>query len=169
MKKALLILLCAGLSAPAMAQIVTTEQLSEVTVYATNYKYLNNVETGEVASVPVQMLERKVAAFNLKDSDFYSDDYDLYQIQFYIPEGKILAAYDKDGNILRTVERFKDITLPMSVRDAVADRFPGWTITKDVYVVNYHEKKGANKTYKLKLENGDETLRVKIDHMGNFL
>ncbi len=169
MKKALLILLCAGLSAPAMAQVVTTEQLTEVTVYATNYKYLNNVETGEVASIPVQMLERKVAAFNLKDSDYYSDDYDLYQIQFYIPEGKILAAYDKDGNILRTVERFNDITLPAAVRDAVAERFPGWTITKDVYIVNYHEKKGANKTYKLKLENGDEKLRVKIDHMGHFM
>lgn len=169
MKKALLILLCLGLSAPAMAQIVKTEQLSEVTVYATNYKYLNNVDSGEVASIPVSMLEKKVAAFNLKDSDFYSDDYDYYQIQFYIPEGKILAAYDKDGNILRTVERFDDITLPVSVRDAVADRFPGWTITKDVYLVNYHQKKGANKTYKLKLENGDETLRVKIDQMGNFL
>ena len=169
MKKALLILLCLGLSAPTMSQIVKTEQLSEVTVYATNYKYLNNVDSGEVASIPVSMLEKKVAAFNLKDSDFYSDDYDYYQIQFYIPEGKILAAYDKDGNILRTVERFDDITLPVSVRDAVADRFPGWTITKDVYLVNYHQKKGANKTYKLKLENGDETLRVKIDQMGNFL
>ena len=53
--------------------------------------------------------------------------------------------------------------------DPDADRFPGWTITKDVYLVNYHQKKGANKTYKLKLENGDETLRVKIDQMGNFL
>ncbi|MGB5820745.1 MAG: nicotinate-nucleotide adenylyltransferase [Saonia sp.] len=169
MKKVVLGLLAIGLTLPACGQVIKTEQLSEVIVYATNYKYLNNVNTQEVASIPVEMLERKVAAFNLKDSEFYQDDYDLYQISFYIPEGKILAAYDSDGKLIRTAERFKDISLPTAVREAVLDRFPQWVITKDVYLVNYHEDKGATKRYKLKLKNGDEIIRVKVDEKGEFL
>ncbi|MDG1572032.1 nicotinate-nucleotide adenylyltransferase [Robiginitalea sp. M366] len=169
MKKLLLGLLCIGLTTPALAQIVKTEKLSEVTVYATNYKYLSSVANEEPAAIPVKMLERKVAAFDLENSEFYEDDYNYYQIRFYIPEGSILAAYDKDGNIIRTIERFDNIALPNSVRLAVVDRFPGWEITKDVYRVNYHQNKGAVKTYKLTLENGDKRLRVKIDDRGNFL
>lgn len=169
MKKTLIGLLIFGLTTQAFSQIVKTEELSEVTVYATNYKYLNDVNTEEVASLPVKMLERKVASYDVKNSDFYQDDYDLYHITFFIPEGKILAAYDKDGKLIRTAEKFKDINLPNSVKEAVLDRFPEWTITKDIYLVNYHDAKGTNKKYKLKLENGDKTLRVKVDETGKFL
>jgi len=169
MKKLLFGLLTLGLVFPMQSQIIKTEELSEVVVYATNYKYLNSIDTEEEASIPVEMLRRKVAAFNVKDSEFYQDDYDLYNISFFIPEGKILAAYDKDGKIIRTAEKFKNINLPLSVKEAVADRFPGWTITKDVYLVRYVDDKGVTKKYKLKLENGDKVLRVKVDENGAFL
>ena len=36
-------------------------------------------------------------------------------LRFYIPEGKVVAAYDSDGKILRTIEKFKDIDLPSDV------------------------------------------------------
>jgi len=139
MKKTLLGLLAIGLTIPMYAQIIKTEELSEVEVYATNYKYLNDMNSMEEASIPVKMLQNKVAAFNVKDSEFYQDDYDLYQINFFIPEGKILAAYDKDGKLLNTAERFKDINLPTAVKKAVVDRFPNWTITQDTYLVNYRD------------------------------
>ncbi len=169
MKKIVLGLLAIGLTTQAYTQIIKTEKLSEVTVYATNYKYLNSVNTEEAASIPVEMLERKVAAFDYKSSDFYQDDYDLYHITFFIPKGKILAAYDKDGKLVRTAEKFKNINLPMAVKKAVLDRFPEWSITKDIYLVNYHEDRGVNKKYKLKLENGDKILRIKVDEKGEFL
>ncbi|NNL08356.1 MAG: nicotinate-nucleotide adenylyltransferase, partial [Croceitalea sp.] len=58
------------------SQIIKTEELSEVVVYATNYKYLNDLNSQEVASIPVEMLQRKVAAFDIKSTDYYQDDYD---------------------------------------------------------------------------------------------
>lgn len=169
MKKLLCGLFILGLTIPTYAQIIKTEELSEVIVYATNYKYLNSMDMEEEASIPVEMLRRKVAAFNLKESEFYQDDYELYNINFYIPEGKILAAYDKDGKIIRTAERFKDINLPIPVREAILERYPKWTITKDIYLVHYRDDKGGSKKYKLKLENGDKVLRVKVDEKGKFL
>ncbi|MBT8184602.1 MAG: nicotinate-nucleotide adenylyltransferase [Eudoraea sp.] len=169
MKKILLGLVALGLTLPALAQETQTEELTGVTVYATNYKYLSNVSTEEVASVPVELLERKVATFDVKDSEFYQDDWGVYFINFYIPEGRILAAYDSEGKLLRTAERFKGIKLPKAVRKSVTERFPGWKITKEVYLVNYHDDMGVTKKYKLKLENGGKNLRVKVDESGEFL
>jgi hypothetical protein len=169
MKKILLGLLALGLTIPASAQETKTEELTEVTVYATNYKYLRNVNSEEVASVPVELLERKVASFDVKNSEFYQDDWGVYHINFFIPEGRVLAAYDGEGKLLRTAERFVDVNLPNAVKKAVSERFPEWKITKDVYLVNYHDDRGVTKKYKLKLENGDKVLRIKVDEKGEFL
>ena len=49
------------------------------------------------------------------------------------------------------------------------DRFPGWIVQEDVYLVRYHKDKGVNKTYKVTLVNGDKTLKLKLDEKGNFL
>ena len=166
MKRLLIGLLVLGLSPHLFAQV---EELSEVTVYATNYKYLNDVNTEEIASIPVKMLEREVANYDVKESELYHDDYDEYIISFYIPEGKILAAYDREGNILRTAEKFKNINLPMAVKEAVVGTYPNWSITEDIYLVTYFQNRGLEKKYKLKLENGNQMIRVKLDEKGNFL
>lgn len=169
MKNILFGLLVFGFFTQSYSQIIPTVELSEVSVYATNYKYLNDIDTGELASIPVKLLQQKVATYDIKSSEYYQDDYDLYNITFFIPEGKILAAYDADGKLLRTAEKFKDINLPTAVRKAIADRFPEWVITKDIYLVSFTDATGAKKTYKVKLENRDKMLRVKLNETGKFL
>lgn len=169
MRKILLGVLIIGLANPVFSQITKPEELSEVTVHATNYKYLTSANSKEVASVPVKKLEEMVANYDLKNSEFYQDEYDEYIITFYIPEGKILAAYDKNGKLLRTAERFEDVNLPRVLKESVALRFPGWTISKDLYMVTYFDKTGADKKYKIKLVNGDKSLRIKMNEKGEYL
>lgn len=170
MKKIIYGLIIFGLTIQTYGQI-RTEELSEVVISATNYKYLN--KTGlENASVPVALLEQKVAGFNIKDADFYVDEYGTYEVSFYIPDGYILASYDGQGNILRTAERFKDVALPQKVIESVARTYPGWTFANDVYLVNYHDAGDVGKItkrYKILLKNGDDRIRVKCDEEGNFL
>lgn len=150
------------------AQETPVEKLSEVVIVATNYKYLNEVDNKESA-INVRMLQHKLASFDLKNSDFYDDDYDEYIVSFYIPEGKILAAYDKNGKILRTVERYKNIKTIPTVIKSIAATYPGWTISKNIYKVTYHDDNGSKKMYKFKLEKNGNTIRVKTDEYGNFL
>ena len=168
MKKLIVGLFVIGLTSQAFAQITQVEQLSEVVVTAVNYKYLNAVDNSE-AAIPVQMLERKAAAYNVQEQEYYTDDFDFYQVSFFIPDGKIVAVYDPDGKIMRTIEKFNDIKLPTAVNNALAERFPNWEVVSDVYRVTYSESKGANKTYKLKLKNGDKTMKVKLSDDGEFL
>lgn len=158
-----LILLISGFSSISNAQIV----LPEVKIEAINYKYLNSV--GDAVALPVKRLQREVAAFDLKTSDFYEDEYDTYFISFYIPEGEILAAYDKDGKLLRTAEKYKNVKLPIPVAATVAKKYPGWGIAKDVYLVSYYETKGISKVFKLILENGNKRMRIKTNENGDII
>ena len=153
-----------GFTLPAIGQ----EILPEVTVKAVKYKYLNAVDQKDIAQ-PVKLLERRAAEYDVKSSEFYEEDYDTYFVSFYLPEGQVLAAYAKDGKLLHTAEKYKDVALPMAVRDAVVKRFPQWSITKDVYLVNYFEESGAKKTYKVTLQNGDKRMKVKTNEKGEFL
>ena len=168
MKKIIIGLLVFGFAFQSFAQI-RTEKLSEVVISATNYKYLNKVGLENV-DVDVTLLQQKVASFDLKNAEFYRDDYDTYSVDFFIPDGHILAAYDKDGNILRTVEKFKDVALPREVIESIAKQYPNWTFKKDSYLVNYHDATGnITKKYKITLENEDKRMKIKTDAEGNFL
>ncbi len=168
MKKLILVLFVLGLTGQVFSQITKVEELSEVVVTAVNYKYLNAIDSEE-AAIPVKLLERKAAAYNIQESDVYDDEYDYYTVSFFIPDGKIVAAYDEEGKILRTIEKFKNIKLPLAVSQAVLERFPNWEIISDVYLVHYTDEKGANKVYKLTLKNGDKRMKVKLDETGTYL
>ena len=169
MKKLMLWLMIFGLTTQFYAQVVNDGQLPEVVVKAVNYKYLNEVNEG-TASQPVKLLELEAANFDPRDSkDLFIDEYNYYKVSFYIPKGTIVAAYGKDGKIIKTIEKFKDVKPPKNVRNSIAKRFPGWIIADDVYKVTYHYKKGSNKMYKLMLKNGDKKMRVKTDENGRFL
>lgn len=165
MKKSILIILLIAISNQVYSQII---KLPEVTITAVNYKYLNAVDSDD-NDLTVQMLEEKVAMFDLKSYEYYNDEYDTHYLTFYIPDGKILAAYDKDGKLIRTIEKFKNVKLPKEVKEAIATRFPNWGMVSDVYKVSFHKNNDvAKKQYKVVLENGDKRMKVKLDEEGNF-
>lgn len=168
MKKLIISLFLVGFVTQQYAQNLQTEQLNEVFIVATNYKYLDDISAEDVA-IPVKELQRRAATYNVKNLDIYQDDYDYYEVSFVIPDGKILASYDKDGKILRTAEKYKKVNLPTPVLKSIAKRFPNWSITKNIYRVFYHETDGVKMKYKLTLENGDQRMKIKVDEEGSFL
>jgi hypothetical protein len=167
LKLMLTIAVCSmGFSLQSIAQEIVS--LPPVTVVALNYKYLKSIGDTNAAQ-PVNMLQMRAAAYNVKNSEYYEDEYDNYFISFFIPDGEILAVYDQNGKIIRTAEKYKNVMLPKDVRAAVTGRFPGWAISKDVYRVTYSAENGGSKVYKIVLENGDKRLRVKTNEKGEFL
>ncbi|GAA4296202.1 nicotinate-nucleotide adenylyltransferase [Aestuariibaculum suncheonense] len=165
MKNIIIGLFILGLTTSIYAQVPI--QLPEV-VIVHNYKYLDATGSRDLA-IDVEKLELKVSDFNVKDLDIYSEDNEYYEVFFIIPKGKILATYDHESTLLRTAERFKNIDLPEDVKQAVAERFPQWKLSKNVYLVNYYEPDNIKKLYKITLENGDKHIRVKIDDHGDFM
>lgn len=168
MKQSKLKLLFTAFLMAGALPLFAQDTLPEVIISAVRYKYLSAVDQKDVAQ-PVKMLERQAATYDVKKSELYEDDYGTYFVSFYIPEGNILAAYDKDGRLLRTVEKYKDIALPKAVASAIVTKYPDWRMAKDVYLVNYNEGSPAKKIYKVTLEKGDQRMKVKTNEKGEFL
>lgn len=164
MKKLILGLLIFGLTTQLYSQVI---ELSEVEI-AVNYKYLDAFDADNIAK-PVKLLKENVINYETNKDDVYDDEYENYKVSFHIPEGKVVAAYDKDGKILRTIEKYKNVRLPLEVLQSIAERFPNWAVVEDVYLVNYHCDKGVKKQYKIKIKNEDKVLTVKTDAKGNFI
>lgn len=166
MKNLFLFLLVCGLTTPVFAQII---ELDEVIIFPVKYKYIYEVVDDDIDQ-SVKDLQLKLGKFDVTKDEYYNDEYDGYHVSFHIPKGYAVATYDKDGKLLRTIERYKNVKLPLAVSQALAKRFPNWTVDKDIYKVSYSaEKWDSKKTYKLKLTNGEKSIRVKTDEEGNFL
>jgi hypothetical protein len=166
MKKIVLIALLIGFIVPMNAQ--ERAQLDEVVVKAMNYKYLSAVDNSK-APIPIWNIEKEAAIFDVTESDVYLDKFNLYQVTFRIPDGVMVVAYDQDGEIIKTIERYKNYQMPEEVRLAIKEKYPKWNVVKDIFKVTYSEKKGAKKEYEVKLKKGDEIVRVTIDAEGNFM
>jgi len=166
MKKLMLGLLVIGFAIQLMhAQEI---ELPEVNIDV-NYKYLEAIDSEEVAE-SVKMLEKEVAFYDLKESDFYNDEYDKYNVSFYCPEGSIIAAYNKEGRILNTVEKFKNIKLQKTVIRSILEQYPNWDIIENGYKVYYFGSTGnAKKEYKVKLKKEDKIKTLKFNNDNDFL
>ncbi|PWK20701.1 nicotinate-nucleotide adenylyltransferase [Xanthomarina spongicola] len=166
MKKIIIGLFIFGLTTQLFAQ--DPIQLDEVILVNTNYKYLSSTNATDLP-IEVDRLQVQAGTFDIKTMDIYEDEYDFYDVYFIIPEGKILATYDNEGNILRTAEKYKNLDLPKPILQSIEKRFPNWNVTKDVYLVKYRESEGSKFTYKITLENGNKRIKVKLDEQGKFL
>ena len=161
-------ILLIGLSASLLAQNTTIEKLPEVVLHKMNYDYLHDVDSGDEAEV-IQLLENKVANFDLRDLSIYKNEESKYEIYFMIQNGYILAHYNENGEIMRTTEHFRNIKVPFMVSASIGEKYPGWSISNNTYLVSYVQDKGATKTYKLILENGNHRIKVRTDNGGNIL
>ncbi len=166
MKKIVLGLFIFGLTTQVNSQTI---ELAE-TVISVNYKYLDAVESNNVPE-RVKKLNKEVLNYkNIEQSELYDDEHDIYTVSFYVPEGKIVAAYDINGKIVRTIEKYNNIRLPLVVMEAISKRFPNWGIVEDVYYIKYHfEKDSLKQVYKIKLKNENENITIKTDEKGEFI
>jgi uncharacterized ubiquitin-like protein YukD len=163
MKKLIFIYAVFAFPLSAIAQVVT---LPEVEVTTQNYKYLDAVQNTPVPKT-VEFLERYATKYDLKNSEYY---YEKYFVSIYIPSGKILGVYDKEGNILRTVEKYQNVALPNIIAQSVKKNFSGWKMTKNVFLVHYHNEMGVmRKEYTIVLEKGNQGMRIKLDDKGVIL
>lgn len=166
MKKIILSLIIIGLTIQVNSQTV---ELPEA-VISINYKYLDATDSVNVPDC-VKKLEEVVLNYkNIEQSKLYDDENDTYSVSFYVPEGKIVAAYDIHGKIIKTIEKYNNIRLPLVVMQAISKRFPNWGIVEDVYYIKYHvEEDSLKHEYKIKIKNDDKTMTVKTNEKGTFL
>ena len=165
MRKVLFGFVFLGLASLAFAQEPETEvrrvELEGVIVTSPNFAYLSDVQD-ETTPETVKRLERKAASYDIKKSPIYNKIDKAYEVFFSNSKGKIVATYDDEGKILTSFEKFKDVVVPVSIRNTVYEAYPDWKMNKNTYLVTYYHNSSVKKTYHFQIENGSEKKNLKL-------
>ncbi|MGB1308056.1 MAG: hypothetical protein ACPG6B_04045 [Oceanihabitans sp.] len=152
----------------AQVQEVT---LANVVISPLNASYLNAVHDSKTPEI-VRKLENKAARFDITESPVFDKQFEAYEVIFTENDknrNSIIATYDSNGKILKSYEKFKDVSIPHTVRNAVYNKFPDWKIFSDTYLVTYYTGKTAKRVFKLKIEKDNKKKTLKVDIDGNLI
>ena len=124
-----------------------------------------NVEeayTGEFSKDAIAFLK---ANFDIKSfiEELEDENYSSYLVTFKSADGFLSADYDREGNLVKTYQKFKDIALPLDVRREVYMANKGWTMTANKYIASGNGDLLEKEMYKIKLENGNQKRTMKLD------
>lgn len=146
-----------------------TVELPE-TIISINSDYFNSVDTENSCNY-VQKLEQALLDYDHSDlSVLYDSKDDIYKVTFKLPEGKIIASFNKDGKIIKTYEKYNNIRLPQSVLQAIAKKYPNYSIEEDVYIVKFHcDADALQQEYRIEIKNEDTKLTLKTNEKGVFI
>ena len=124
----------------------------------------------QIRALKLYLLNKYRINYNATNPEIDESGKIAYTISFYTPDGKIIADYNTEGKIISTTEKYKNVRLPLEVLQAIAKRFPNWSILEDTYHISYHCEKGiTQKVFKIKLANDEKVLNVKTNDTGDFL
>jgi hypothetical protein len=88
------------------------------------------------------------------------DDYDSYDVSFVSKKGILKAIFDRDGKLVRSSSRFKNIRLPEKLRSQLYRDHKGWAMTKNIHITRGSKEILGKNYYKVKLENGNDRKKV---------
>ena len=77
------------------------------------------------------------------------------------------AVYDQNGKLMYSKEVIKDTALPVAVRNAVWQKYPGYAIVKDQETIK--EGKSNFIHYRVIIEKGKEKMALAVDASGKIL
>ena len=136
---------------------------------ALNFNYLTNIKANE-ASFIVSRLQRLVANFDIKTSSVYDNsEAATYNVVFKNNHGEIVATYNNEGKILSTVEKYKDVVIPVNLGIIIFKQFPGWAYQSSTYLISYTENNGFSKKYKIKINKGNHKKTLNFDSHGKSI
>ncbi len=118
--------------------------------------------TGEFSDNPIAFMKSNFDIQGFIES-FKNEDYDRYKVTFVSSQGMLEAVYNEEGELLKTYQRFTDIVVPSEVKHELYRTHKGWTMTKNKYTASGTGDLVDKELYKIKLENGNQTQRIKID------
>ena len=170
MKNLILCLLLMGFISIGHSQIVLKEAKVEYIPYSMKVDPITQAVTlkipenyyGEFQEDPLAFIEGNFSIEQfIKENEEY--DFDSYEVNFKSNKGNVLARYDKDGEMVSTYQRFKNVNLPDDVKLQLLQMYRNSSILKNSHVVTSKKWMIDKEFYKIKIQDGDKVRRLRID------
>lgn len=136
-------------SSPEIVTTVNVDKLSFEVKEDYHHQFFND---------PIRFLEDNFDYPALKLSG-YGD----VQVEFKNSKGHLRAIYNKDGELVRTSQRFEDILVSPAVGIELYKKHKGWTMISNRYTAKGKFNKIDKELYKITLVKGNDTRRIRID------
>ena len=174
MKKLVFGLLFLGLTSLVYSQNDVQKNiiLEPVTIKPLNLSYLKEVQHEDTPELVVN-LQNEAARYDITELPIFDREFEAYEVIFKTKKeggtsGLITATYDSNGKIMSSIERYKNILLPKTVRDAINNKYPGWIIHKDIFLVTYRDDRKAKQVFKVQIRKDRDKKNLKLDYDGNI-
>ena len=132
-----------------------------------NSNYFYKVFDNSMA-IHVSALEKRVSRFDVTSVPEYNGKSKPFEVKFKTGKGFIKVLYDKDGRILKTEEKFKDVKLPNVVRDNIFKKYINCTLLGSNYLV-YYNGQTVKKIYRVTVSKDGSKKKIKINANGDFI
>ncbi len=122
---------------------------------------INEVYAGQFSSNPIAYVKKN---FDIKGflAAIDSRDYDSYEVNFKSSKGFLNALYDKKGNLVSTSQQFKNVYVPIDIREDLYSNYKGWTMVKNKFVASGKLDRIDKAEYRIRLERGKEHQNIKM-------
>lgn len=127
------------------------------------YRFIINEKyAGEFTKDPIAFMKANFD-INAFIASVQEKNYETYQLVFNSSKGFLRVDFDREGELMSTSQRFKDIVLPLDVRRDLYNNNKGWSMTKNTYVARGTGDLVDKELYRIKMEKGKDRKTVKID------
>ncbi|PRX42976.1 hypothetical protein [Salegentibacter salegens] len=116
----------------------------------------------EFTKNPMAFMESYFDISNFIEEVKYKD-YDSYLVRFHSSKGFLEANYSKEGVLNRTRQLFKDIALPLAVRNELWRQTEGWSMVNNSYKARGQGKLLDKELYRIKVVKNNKSKIIKID------
>lgn len=120
--------------------------------------------------------ERYAKQFQANAVKFLVDNFDIYgfmranedqnfddvYVTLKSDSGFLKATYDKNGEIVKTFQKFKDIALPPEIREMVYSAHKDWTMTANTYTAKGKSTSLDKELYTVTVENGKNKEKLRL-------
>ncbi|MBT8319161.1 MAG: hypothetical protein KJP01_03445 [Gramella sp.] len=90
-----------------------------------------------------------------------NNDGDIY-VTVKSSNGLLSAMFDKNNELVKTYQKFKNVPLPFDIRNQVYANYEGWTITKDIYTATGLQSNIDKEKYIVFLTKDNKREKIKI-------
>lgn len=152
------------------AKVASQKEVTYVDkVSALNYKAYTNSEI-IYSSKKVKALKSAIAEYDITKNTIYDNsEKATYNVAFKKHNSKAYITYNSEGEILSGVEKYKDITLPVTLRVKILNAYPTFVISSNKLTITYNKRIGLLLAYRVKICNGRQSEILKFDKDFNVI